>query len=1086
MADGATIAAGVKRSVQNPAPFGDCQRCDKVGFPILPMRFAYTARSATSEVGAASLSGQDYSFRAGVLGLRMLSQGYLYVLDERNGGSWRSFQVSTEGSLSEFPVASKPEPVEPQCGRSDHAVRSAAFSIQDPKRAQKIWLAYFSFWQTEHQLELYEAAILGKAMPARSEEDPDIDLKDVRARFQEFLVPELMSGAKAGAVSHQQADALGEDLGVVRDYAPEFGGRHGLYADSITPGVDRSGLATSIAQRMYSMHDGGGVALYLHDPVGIGLEIKHLATLRRLEIEEINQRHRRKIAVKRLIEQIGASWKAGGDDKATEWDKDYLTKIDPAKVTAFDQEYAAEIGNLHSLVNGFCDDGGNFQKSWALKHCLRHDFDMADAESVMAMVCQTATVLGGGGLCGIDREHALKEFEKPVEDNLWYWAITGGQKSLLMVLADEKEADVQALVKSSYSVFDAWLLENQNLMSQLHGQMAGVPSTPAGSSADRLRMATFRNALSIEEALRNLLTGTQGLLTDVKLAGYKNLRVFTVAGALWFRTAVQPVVEQVTLADFIRDNKESAWGHVLESRLQRSVDADGARRSSINLADVTDELGEAGRKKIPLLRIHWGEVIEIEALTGERARIVSQEANRRARRAAGKSGNKSGGRRGRVFAKAPLGAAMDKAYEQLRRQALVEQAADQMKRELAAETARINKARAQGSTHPTVASAAALTSVPHATGGGWSTRTIAVMKNGGASGILAVWAMGFQAVSIAASFKEHEDKPSAETFAKVSASLLGFAGAGLEASGAMLSLRAYFTKRAAGTLMVAASKVTAGVGGLLGGAAGIIVGILTLRDGAELRDVGDDDAADAMRIAGFLLTISGGATAAGGLMMLGVTVYGGPIVWAIVAIGAAIAGLYFLVSAEEKRDNPLQVWLRSCCFGINPTYSSEVEEADVLEKLFVIPFSVTAIWREGASLFGYSLGGTVDLSIDAPDLNEGRGWLEYSVELVMDDGRKLSARSARYLNSDIREGLVDPDRISEGLEYKNKGLSAPTSGGANLRRSDAGGTMWRIIYVNDALKSVLLTARLWPDKASNPSLVVPSGAGIVQLVTKGS
>jgi hypothetical protein len=43
--------------------------------------------------------------------------------------------------------------------------------------------------------------------------------------------------------------------------------------------------------------------------------------------------------------------------------------------------------------------------------------------------------------------------------------------------------------------------------------------------------------------------------------------------------------------------------------------------------------------------------------------------------------------------------------------------------------------------------------------------------------------------------------------------------------------------------------------------------------------------------------------------------------------------------------------------------------------------------------------------------------------------------------------------------------------------------MWRIIYVSDSLKSVKVTARLWPDKTSNPSLVLPSGEGIVQLIT---
>lgn len=47
----------------------------------------------------------------------------------------------------------------------------------------------------------------------------------------------------------------------------------------------------------------------------------------------------------------------------------------------------------------------------------------------------------------------------------------------------------------------------------------------------------------------------------------------------------------------------------------------------------------------------------------------------------------------------------------------------------------------------------------------------------------------------------------------------------------------------------------------------------------------------------------------------------------------------------------------------------------------------------------------------------------------MKDGRKLAARSARLVESGIRTGLTDPNRLSEGLEHHNRGLSAPTSGG---------------------------------------------------------
>jgi len=1075
MADGAAIAGSVKRSVQNTAPFGDCKKCDKAGFPILPMRFAYTPKATVAETKAASLDGQDYSLTAGALALRMLSQGYLYMLDERGAGTWRSFLVAVDGSLSEMPSVTTVEPSEAQCGRSDHNVRSAAFSIRDPKQAKRIWLAYFSVVQTEHQLAVYEAALLGKAMPERSSEDPEIDPAYVEKRFQLYSIPDLMSAAKAGSLAHPQACLFGNGLGKLSEYAAEFTGKHQVYAESITPGADYSARASAIASRMAGMHEGGGVAVYMHDPMGIAMEIRHFASLRRLNIERINQKYSRQIAVKRLIEQIGASWKAGGADKAEEWVEDYLDKIDSSKIESFESSFKAEIGNLPQLLDAHVEDCNSFANGWALQTCVRHDFDVAEPDSVLEMVCQTAAVLGGGPLCDADRNNMVKEFEKPADKNLWYWVIAGGQKSLLANIAENKSADVQGIIKSSYSVYDGWLAEHKEFTRHLQSRLAGEPPDPDWRPGPT-RTAVYRNALAADEAVGNMITGVQGMLTDIKFAGFKNLRVFSIAGALWFRTAVQPVLEVVTVADFIRDNKESAWGHKLDARLQRSVDPEGARRSSINLADVTDELGEAGRKKIPLLRIQWGEIIEVESLTGQQAREVSRQVNRRIRAQSKAAAAANGGRK---FTRTPLSSSMEKVYEQLHRQGLIEQAAQRAQRELAEEAVRVTAARARNATASVVAMPAAMQSLPQATSGGWSTRTIALLKNGGAVGGLAVWAAGFQTVAFMASLKEIDDKPSVAAYAKMAASIIGFVGAASEVTGGMLVLRAYFTSsEVIGTLGL---RVTA-VGGVIGGVAGVIAGVMTLTDSVDLIRDKDYDAGTRMMAAGILLTTSGIATIGGGAVGLGMFSLGGPIVWAIIAVGAAIVGLYFLVSAEDKRDNPLQVWLRSCVFGIKVTYQNAEEERAVLEKLFVIPFSVTVVWRQGQSIMGFRFGGTVDVVIDAPDVAPGKGWLSYSISLEMEDGRLLEASSDRLIASDLREGLVDRYRISEGLEAQNRGLASPTTGGATLRRSQANGVMWRVVYVTNQLKRLRVTARMWPDKSSSPEIVLPSAAGIVESV----
>lgn len=105
--------------------------------------------------------------------------------------------------------------------------------------------------------------------------------------------------------------------------------------------------------------------------------------------------------------------------------------------------------------------------------------------------------------------------------------------------------------------------------------------------------------------------------------------------------------------------------------------------------------------------------------------------------------------------------------------------------------------------------------------------------------------------------------------------------------------------------------------------------------------------------------------------------------------------------------------------------------------------------------------------------------------LEMSDGRIQEASSDRKIKSDLREGLVDKNRISEGLEYQNRGLASPTSGGATLRESDSGGLMWRIIYISDGLKKITVMAKMWPDKINNSDLVLPAASGMTESLTAG-
>ena len=122
------------------------------------------------------------------------------------------------------------------------------------------------------------------------------------------------------------------------------------------------------------------------------------------------------------------------------------------------------------------------------------------------------------------------------------------------------------------------------------------------------------------------------------------------------------------------------------------------------------------------------------------------------------------------------------------------------------------------------------------------------------------------------------------------------------------------------------------------------------------------------------------------------------------------------------------------------------------------------------------------ITIDAPDVHAGQGWLEHTLSLQMKDGRILEARSSRLLTSDVRTGLVDPYRLADDLEYENPGISAPRST-SSLTATSSNGVVWVISYVTDSLESVRISAWLWPNKERNADMVLPSREGINKLLT---
>jgi len=552
-----------------------------------------------------------------------------------------------------------------------------------------------------------------------------------------------------------------------------------------------------------------------------------------------------------------------------------------------------------------------------------------------------------------------------------------------------------------------------------------------------------------------------------------------------------PFVETPTYAELLRDNKEAVWGHTLEQRLRVTVDADGRKIRTANVGDYTDELGEAAKKRIPLLRIHVvGDAVEVDSLTGDQARKISRQQRRAERRVAQRAERK----RAALPKRTRFVEAMDDAMNELRAELAEQTQRIQVQQRMQAEQARIQRARQVYAQRVGMADKAvvptALAGLPLAPEGmGWGGRAMSVMRNGGAYGGIATIVGAFQAVALTASWKEMQKSADLEAIAKVTSSLVGLIGASAEVTAAGMELAKWSAQRTA-TGISAATRVSAatriaGIGGAIGGVAGVIGGAVTMWDGYAVAADGDMDSG-AYTMAGGLVFMLGGAAsvfgglslAGGGALLLGL----GPGGWAVLAVGAALLGIALLFAADGARDNPLQNWMRYSCLGKDSKYRTAEEENADFEAIFKIPLEVRMQWRQGASILGYRMGGTVVVGVDAPRISDD-SWVEYTLTLEMDDGRRLTVSENRSAGSSPGVGLSDPSLLALGTPGRNKGISGPTTGGV-LGHTDKGGALWQFVYNEGALRKVGVLLTYWPNRRTNPELVVPSVSGLREQITE--
>lgn len=261
------IVSAVERNVAIGALGGDCSFCDRVGLPILPVRYAVVdTHQAEWSAGLpwtlARYAQTNFPLinRAQYV-LRLMREGYLYLYDEARQ-RWQAWMITSDSRLCEFPPRGRPptaqedEHVESPCSVPANNLSALLLTIPDAQSAQTVYVAYSDHPWTSRMLD-----------------DMASNQDGVRARaMQPFDVASWLASQSSESATSP------EDVAV---FVPEFGGEslQQLCEGDCFPYLSASARQLLDAEQLVERMNwivrntpelvGKGAMLAIEDPIGI-------------------------------------------------------------------------------------------------------------------------------------------------------------------------------------------------------------------------------------------------------------------------------------------------------------------------------------------------------------------------------------------------------------------------------------------------------------------------------------------------------------------------------------------------------------------------------------------------------------------------------------------------------------------------------------------------------------------------------------------------------------------------------------------------------------------------------------------------
>ncbi|HWL29038.1 MAG TPA: T6SS effector BTH_I2691 family protein, partial [Burkholderiaceae bacterium] len=245
----------------SPVPYGACKTCERVGMPILPLRWAVVPKNnAVRALG--KLSNADTQ-----LSLRTLRAGYLYVLLDRS--VWQAYQVSPEGCLRQFNPYQAPHgtptPLAKQCVTQGHDIRSSFIHVDSSAYRQ----AQIAFANDPWPVSVLDAYKTGNDADGKKLDPSHLQ------RFTTYTLAKLKSEPLPAehALALEHGHAL-EDM--VAEYAhgyQDFGSVHEFH--SRADRLEAMRMYLRQAEKLNGLTN-GVAGLMLPDPIGLAQELNGL------------------------------------------------------------------------------------------------------------------------------------------------------------------------------------------------------------------------------------------------------------------------------------------------------------------------------------------------------------------------------------------------------------------------------------------------------------------------------------------------------------------------------------------------------------------------------------------------------------------------------------------------------------------------------------------------------------------------------------------------------------------------------------------------------------------------------------------